>query len=168
MCACRFRAMETWCPLWGGLLRSTVWQHGYEVRLVWITLLALKDKDGYVYGSLGWLSDAAKVPKEECCKALAILAAPEADSKTKEFEGRRIEVVDGGWIILNHHKYIDKMREQRQDMRRAYQARKQREYRAKKKDRRPLPGESEYVDAVESGASQEELDSITDPDNYRP
>jgi hypothetical protein len=31
--------------------------------------------------------------------------SPDPDSRTPEHEGRRIEVIDGGWRLLNHEKY---------------------------------------------------------------
>jgi hypothetical protein len=31
--------------------------------------------------------------------------APDPDSRTKDDEGRRIEEIDGGWLLLNHAKY---------------------------------------------------------------
>jgi hypothetical protein len=30
---------------------------------------------------------------------------PDPDSRTKDFEGRRIDTIEGGWLLLNHSKY---------------------------------------------------------------
>jgi hypothetical protein len=38
-------------------------------------------------------------------QALSILLAPDPDSRTKDHDGRRIEAIEGGWLILNYLKY---------------------------------------------------------------
>lgn len=68
-------------------------------------MLALSDASGHVCASIGGLAHAARVNKEDCEKALSELAAPDEDSRSAEFEGRRIEKVEGGWRILNYTKY---------------------------------------------------------------
>ncbi len=84
---------------------SSIWCASNETRLVWITLLALKDQKGFVRGVPSALANSARVGKESCLKALKELESPDPESSSKEFEGRRIKTVDGGWIILNHDKY---------------------------------------------------------------
>jgi hypothetical protein len=74
---------------------------------MWITMLALKDKDGFVAASIPGLAHAAIVTRDECEKALKVFESPDPDSRTKDNDGRRIEKVDGGWIILNHFLYRD-------------------------------------------------------------
>jgi len=68
-------------------------------------MLAMADKHGEVWASVGGLADMARVAKDTCKKALEELAAPDDDSRTKEFDGRRIEAIDGGWLVLNYVKY---------------------------------------------------------------
>ena len=103
-----------------------------ETKILWITLLAMADKDGIAEASVGGLTDFARLSVEQTKKALIELSSPDEDSRTKEFEGRRIESVEGGWKILNHAKYREKMSA---DERRHYKASKQREYR--QRDRGP-------------------------------
>lgn len=91
------------------LLSSSVWVGTPKhVKLVWVSLLLLKDQDGIVSASVPGLAKEAEVSIEECLDALARFHAPDPHSRTKDFEGRRIETVDGGWKILNHWKYRDK------------------------------------------------------------
>jgi hypothetical protein len=71
-------------------------------------MLALKDQHGYIPASLPGLANAARVAIEDCEKALAILEAPDKYSRSTDFDGRRIEKVDGGWLVLNHLKYRDR------------------------------------------------------------
>ncbi len=48
------------------------------------------------------------VDTEEGYKALEVLGAPEPESRSQDFSGRRMVRVDGGYIILNYFKYRDR------------------------------------------------------------
>jgi hypothetical protein len=85
---------------------------------VWITLLALKDKEGCVYGSATWLADRARVDDKTCQKALKVFLSPDERSRTEDNKGRKIEVIDGGWRVLNHFLYRDGMEDMREKWRR--------------------------------------------------
>ena len=91
-------------------------------------MLAMSDKNGIVEGSIPGLADMARVSVEDCNAALNRLLLPDAYSRTKDHEGRRIEVIDGGWQLLNHGKYRAKMSA---DERREYNRQKQAEHRQK-------------------------------------
>lgn len=93
-------------------------------------MLAKADKNGIVEASLPGLADAARVTMEECQRALEVLATPDPHSRTKEHEGRRIGECDGGWMVLNHGKYRDKLNSEH---RQQYQAAWQKEYRKRRK-----------------------------------
>jgi hypothetical protein len=97
--------MSGYTKLSHSIVTSTVWRESAQTRVVWITMLALADMHGEVEASVPGLADAARVTIEECEGALTILSAPDKYSRTKDFDGRRIEVIDGGWVILNHAKY---------------------------------------------------------------
>lgn len=115
--------------LFSELIMSTVWREPDHVRLLWITMLAIKDRWHKVNASLPGLADAARISMNECQDALKILSSPDQYSRTQENDGRRIAPIDGGWVILNGEKYRNKMS---LDERREYNRIKQREYRAKK------------------------------------
>ena len=91
--------------LWSSIIHSTVWREPMHVKVVWITMLAIADRDGLVLASLPGLADAARVTLDQAKEALAHLSAPDEYSRTKEHDGRRIEECDGGWLLLNHAKY---------------------------------------------------------------
>jgi hypothetical protein len=92
--------------LWQKILRSSIWiKESKETRLVWITMLAMKDKEGLVQSSVIGLADAAKVTKEECEAALEVLMAPDEDDTSEVEEGRRIRKVQGGWQVINNDLY---------------------------------------------------------------
>ena len=95
--------------LFASIVHSTIWRAPDHVRLTWITMLAMADRQGVIEASVPGLADAARVTVEECVEALAHLAAPDEWSRTPDHEGRRIESVEGGWRILNHGLYRDRM-----------------------------------------------------------
>jgi len=97
--------MAGFTKLFSSITDSTVWREPDRTRIVWITMLAMCDSDGYVAASVPGLADRARVPMDDCLKALEAFRAPDEWSRTKEFEGRRIVDVDGGWQLLNHAKY---------------------------------------------------------------
>jgi len=104
-------SMAGYTKLFNSILASTIWRASDKTRIVWITLLAMADKDGIAEGSIPGLADLARVSVEDCEAALAELMQPDKYSRTTEFEGRRIETIDGGWQLLNHAKYRTKMSE---------------------------------------------------------
>jgi hypothetical protein len=101
--------MTGYTKLFPSIVHSTVWRAPNATRLVWITMLALADRDGQVEASLPGLADAARVSLDECTEALQYLQQPDPWSRTKDFQGRRIVPTDGGWLLLNHEKYRRKL-----------------------------------------------------------
>lgn len=95
----------SYTKLFGSILDSTVWQSPAHVRIVWITMLAMKDRDGRVEASIPGLARRAIVTIEQCEEALALFMSPDKYSRTKDHDGRRIREIDGGWEVLNHDKY---------------------------------------------------------------
>jgi hypothetical protein len=87
------------------LTESTVWTEPYSTRVMWISMLATADQYGRVFGAVPGLARRANVTLREAETALATFLAPDPYSRTTDFEGRRIEVIDGGWRLLNHGKY---------------------------------------------------------------
>jgi hypothetical protein len=149
--------MSGYTKLFSSILDSTIWRESKETKIVWITMLAKADKNGLVESSLPGLADAAKVSRQECIDALKVLGSPDLDSRTKAYDGRRIQEVEGGWLILNHNYYRNKMN---LTDRREYQRAWQQQNRAnKKKPNRKAQweaGESAYVRAKENGSGEVE------------
>lgn len=98
-------SMTGYTKLFSSILASTIWREAKEVKILWITMLAMADRNGKVDGSIPGLADMARLSIAETQTALKALMAPDEFSRSKEFEGRRIETADGGWQILNHGKY---------------------------------------------------------------
>jgi hypothetical protein len=120
--------MSGYTKLFRSLVTSTIWREDLQTKVVWITMLALADKHGVVEASVPGLADMARISVEACREALGVLLSPDPDSRTQDFEGRRIAPVDGGWRILNYVKYREKMRSAE---RAEYLAQKKRESRAR-------------------------------------
>lgn len=97
--------MTGFTKLWSMIVNSTIWRDEMHVKVVWVTMLAMADRDGYVTSSLPGLADVARVPLDQTIDALQRLSSPDPYSRTKDHEGRRIEEVEGGWHILNYLKY---------------------------------------------------------------
>lgn len=97
--------MENYVKLFGSIIHSTVWQTDLHIKVVWITMLAMADKDGQVWASVPGLSKAAGVSLDQCNEALRQFLSPDPYSRTKDHEGRRIEEIDGGWKLLNYRLY---------------------------------------------------------------
>lgn len=97
--------------LHSSIVNSSLWCEPDHIRLLFITLLAMCDKDGYVYGSRMGLERQAMIqwdPQEDQNPWEALMS-PDPDSSDKirapENEGRRIEEVAGGFRLLNFEYY---------------------------------------------------------------
>src|SRR5437870_9687024 len=96
----------TFTLLWSKILFSSIWKESSSTRIVWITMLLLKDRDGIVKAAPSGLASAARVTRKECDKALEIFLSPDGESGSKLNEGRKIEPLpNGGWKIINHEQY---------------------------------------------------------------
>ncbi len=102
-------SMAGYTKLFSSMIHSTVWREADHVRIVWVTLMAMADLNGEIEASVPGLADAARVTVENCQDALRRLSAVDPYSRSKEHEGRRIESIDGGWVILNYAKYREKL-----------------------------------------------------------
>ena len=93
---------DIYVPLFQDLLDSSLWaKQSPATRCVWIALLLMADADGYVGAALPGIAHRARVSEDEARQAIAILEAPDPDSRTKDHEGRRIVEVERGWHVFN-------------------------------------------------------------------
>lgn len=97
--------------LHSSLVNSSLWTEQDHVRILFITLLALCDKDGCVYGSRPGLERAACIDLDASAERdpWEVLMSPDSYSCDKmrapENEGRRIEEIPGGFRLLNFAYY---------------------------------------------------------------
>lgn len=91
--------------LWSQILDSSIWMESKETRLVWITMLAMRDSEGKVICSIKALAHRARVEPEHAEEAIRCFLSPDPDSRTKIEGGRRVREIDGGWQLINHEQY---------------------------------------------------------------
>ena len=97
------------------ILDSTIWLENDATRLVWITFLAVMDEDGFVaLSAIGNVAARARVSLEAAESSIKALESPDSADATQEHEGRRIERVPYGWIVLNATKYRDLIKRETQ------------------------------------------------------
>lgn len=109
--------MSGFVKLFSSITDSSIWGESPEVCKVWITMLAMSDSKGYVGASLPGLAARARVSIEATASALELFMSPDKYSRSQEFEGRRVEVADRGWLLLNYSAFretrdLDLRREQ--------------------------------------------------------
>lgn len=116
-----------------GILHSTLWMDRAS-REVFITALLLAEPKqveaptpalaldrneesgftvpagwyGFVRAAAPGILAAARVEEGEGAAALERLAAPDHQSRTPDYDGRRLVRVSGGFIVLNFFKYRDR------------------------------------------------------------
>ena len=131
--------MNTWAPLWSGIVDSSIWQEDDSVRIIFVTMLAKKDSDHVVRASAFNIGKWANKTEKEVLSALKVLQSPDKRRIEKQpFDGRRVEKVEDGWLILNGETYRKMVSE---EMRKARLRRAQTAYREKKKKVRGDTGE---------------------------
>lgn len=63
---------------------------------------------GLVQASGPGIVDRAKMPRELGMAALKTLCSPEPESRSSDFEGRRMARINGGYLVLNYAKYRER------------------------------------------------------------
>ena len=98
--------MNYYVPIFAKIVDSSLWAEPDFVVKVFITMLAKKERDNVCRGNAFNIARWANKTEAEVLEALRLLASP--DTKRQEpqaFDGRRIEKVEDGWLILNGEFY---------------------------------------------------------------
>jgi hypothetical protein len=94
------------------ILDSSIWLEPCTTRIVWVTLIAAMDEEGYAhFSAIENLAARARVSMRDTQKAIDCFLSPDPNSSNPENEGRRIERVPGGFFILNapeHRKLLNR------------------------------------------------------------
>jgi hypothetical protein len=99
---------EGYVKILSSILDSSIWAEPDDVVRVWLTLLAMADRDGYVGASVSGIAARTRtVSKQRVAECLELFQSPDDDSRTDDFDGRRIQKVDRGWLILNYKRIRD-------------------------------------------------------------
>lgn len=88
-----------------GIVDSTLWMQPHDTLRVWIAMLAKADQAGIVRASVPSMAHLCMIDIERMREILAVLEAPDQDSRTEAEEGRRLRRIEGGWEIVNYLKY---------------------------------------------------------------
>lgn len=140
---------KTWVPLWSTVVDSSIWDETDTVLKVFLTMLALKDADHIVRLNAYQISRRARKTEREVLEALTVLSSPDTKRvEPQEFEGRRIQAIEEGWLILNGDKYRQQVSI---EMKRARNRRAQAAYRARKKVQNPESIPKEYERQLADG-----------------
>lgn len=148
------------------IIYSTIWEEDAETCKVWVTMLAMRNKDGEIFSSLPGLSHVSRIGLEKTIESVQKFISPDKNSTTKEHEGRRIEEISGGWRLLNHEKV---KAEASSANKAAYMATYMKKKRAKEKstglDGKPASaaykaGESAAVNGFENGKLDKDFQPI--------
>ena len=152
--------MDSFTPIFSKIVDSSIWEETYQVRVLWTTILALKDSDHVVRYNAYRLARRANMTEQEVIDALEVLLKPDTRRLEEQpYDGRRLEKVEDGYLVLNGHVYEQMMRDV---SRKVYKARKEREYRERKRTGGNQNGAASvaYEMAERAGASQKQLDAI--------
>lgn len=98
-------SMAGYTKLMSSIVKSSIWDEDDATVRVWIGLLALSDAVGFIEGSPTGIARIVNVPMDKFAEAIRKFTSPDPMSKTKDFDGRRIEVMDSGYKIINYIKY---------------------------------------------------------------
>lgn len=118
---------SNWTPLWSDILRSSLWvverPNLKEVKILWVTILALKDSDGIVRAAVPGLAKESGLTLEETLGALKVLEEPDPWSSCKKEGGRRLlRTGDSEWKVVSHDDQIARIAKMRKASRnRVYQ-----------------------------------------------
>lgn len=105
-------------PLYDTMLTGTLygrWPH----TGIWACLLSRATREGVIDEVPASLAAAIGVSEDLLRQCIAEFMQPDPGSRTKSYEGRRLELLDPnrdwGWKVLNHGKYREKARKKNFD-----------------------------------------------------
>jgi len=100
-------AVTPWTPIERQLLESSVWEADPVVRVLWVSVLLIASepgRNGTVDLTTRSLAARACLSLEDTERALAVLMAPDPQSRSREEDGRRLVPIDPerawGWRVV--------------------------------------------------------------------
>jgi hypothetical protein len=110
--------LSGYTPIYDHMLSGTLygrWPH----TGIWACLLSRASREGVIDEVPASLAAAIGVPVDLLLQCIHDFMQPDPGSRTKDHEGRRLELLDPnrdwGWRILNHGKYREKARKKNYD-----------------------------------------------------
>jgi hypothetical protein len=152
------------------IYRSSVARDGDMLSMM-MHCIVLSDSNGRLDMHIAALASTIKWDEPRAVAAIAKLMEPDPESRTKDFEGRRLIPLDAerswGWIVVNKKLYRDSTPEQRQKQQ---NAERQRRFRENQKKARELAlsqdGNRNVTDRYPSVTSRH-TDTDEDTDRFK-
>jgi hypothetical protein len=94
--------VEFYVKVHKSMLLSSIWDEDDATRITWVTLLMLCDQTGYVGASITGIAHMARLSVEQAEAAMAVLMAPDAASRSKAHDGRRVVAWERGYLLVNY------------------------------------------------------------------
>jgi hypothetical protein len=159
---CLHLKFMNWAPVFNRLVDSSVWDEPLHVRVLWVTLLALKEKDDTVWDYDAYrLHKRANLTVEQVEDGLRVLSSPDKKRPGQVNDGIRIQRVvseDGlheGWFVVNGAFYRDLMKKLK---RKEDQAEHMRQKRLIMRSR-PTPAEEMAANMRAAGHTEAEIEA---------
>lgn len=151
--------MSGYTPVFSTVFDGTL--HGrWPQTGVWLALLAMADRHGYVDRSPPAIASDIGIDVPALMGCIEEFCAPDAMSRTRDCDGRRLELIDPerpwGWRIINHGKYREKARKAMHQIEATASGRDA--------DRKRIARERELVD-VQSRPAVSGADRLSDSDS---
>jgi hypothetical protein len=110
---CHISSMTGYAKIFQSIFKSSIWDLDPVTKLIWISLVIMSDKDGYIKRTPSGLAKEIGVSQPELEAALEIFKSPDPLSSTPDNEGRRISMPSLTEIyILNKEIYKERMSEE--------------------------------------------------------
>lgn len=149
-----------------GMYEGSMYGAGMHVFAVWGYVIARMQK-GRVELNPKMLADILGGEEEDVISAIEYLTQPDTNSRTKDFDGRRMVKEGQFQYLVPSWEYYRNIRNE--EDRREYNRLAQAKHRAKAKGSGPLNGETEAIQKVDSGHwPQERADEVASESRENP
>jgi hypothetical protein len=139
-------------PVFRRTLQSRIWALSPSTRCVWLWLRLIADPEGYVNADLAGVAAGANVTPDEARRAMEGFLAPDPDADPEDpHEGRVLERVRGGWLIIDYAPSVELARSESRNARNAQYARARRAREAAEREEARA-----YIDLEEVAANDAE------------
>jgi hypothetical protein len=98
--------ISSWLGLHRSILDGSIMEEPLSTRWLWVVLLLVADKSGFVGHTPERLARRAEITLEEVKTGMKCFESPDPKSRSTSYDGRRIEKVEGGWHILNYQMHL--------------------------------------------------------------
>lgn len=146
------------------LITSSLWDQPPEARLVFLSMLAIADQNGYVdVPNERALARVLNLPEDYLARGLEVLMASDKGSRTPRDDGRRIVRQEPGWKCVNYEAYREFRSAKQEADRRRIAAQRARSRDGKESRNRLAKAKPAGMCAVIAELDRREMAAIHDP-----